>query len=358
MKKVCFLVGNLNESGGTERVPPLIANKLVSMGYDISILNIVNGQDPFFPLAPEVKNFSLYLGRFSFKKNYLSAIYKIRNFIKSNKITHLIVVDSGNCLFTIPAAANLNIKHICWEHFNFKNNNGAKQRDWSRILAAKYCDFVITLTNKDKEFWYQGIKKVKAKIVTIPNPQPYEDISIYPLQSNKVVLSVGRLLPVKGYNLLIEAWKQVNKQFSDWQLIIVGEGSERVNLMNIINQNGLENTVKLVGNTKNVAQYYKQASIYCLSSYNEGFPMVLLEAQAFGLPIVAFDCNTGPSDIVKHGINGLLVPPADSQRLSQSLINLISMSPEQYNVMVEASKKVAQTFTIDNIIASWVNILR
>lgn len=358
MKKVCFLVGNLNESGGTERVPTLIANKLVNIGYDVSILNLVDGKDPFFSLDSKVKNFSLYERKLSFKKNYLGAIYKIRNFVKEKRITHLIVVDSGNCLFTIPALAYLDIKHICWEHFNFKNNNGAKQRDWSRILAAKYCDFVITLTNRDKEFWYQGIKKVKAQIVTIPNPQPYEAVYSYPSKSNKVVLAVGRLLPVKGYNLLLSAWNQVVKNLPDWQLIIVGEGRERSNLTEFINENNLHNNVKLVGNTKNVTQYYEQASIYCLSSYYEGFPMVLLEAQAFGLPIVAFDCDTGPNDIVMQGINGLLVPPTDYQKLSESLIKLMSMPTENYNDMVIASKKVAQKFTIDNVIDAWVNILK
>lgn len=358
MKEICFLVGNLNESGGTERVPTLIANKLVTMGYDVSVLNLVGGQDPFFSLDSRVKIFSLYEKKLSFKKNYLGAVYKIRNFVKEKRITHLIVVDSGNCLFTIPALVYLDITHICWEHFNFKNNNGAKQRDWSRILAAKYCDYVITLTNRDKQFWYQGINKVKAKIVTIPNPQPYEHISSCPSKSNKVVLAVGRLLPVKGYILLLNAWKEVAKKFPDWQLNIVGEGSERSNLTEFININNLHNSVKLLGNTKNVAQYYERASIYCLSSYHEGFPMVLLEAQAFGLPIVAFDCDTGPSDIVIQGINGLLVPPADCQKLSESLIKLMSTPTEQYNDMVVASKKAAQKFTIDNIIVSWINILK
>lgn len=356
-RKVCFLVGNLNNSGGTERVSTLIANKLESLNYDISILNLTNGENPFFKLNGNIKNYSLFNKEISFKKNFLECIYKIRCFIKSNNITHLVVVDSIGCIFTIPALMGLKVKHICWEHFNFKNNNGTFFRDWARKFAAKYCDYVVTLTSEDNVFWKDSLKNIKATIVTIPNPTPYQISTARPVQEYNIVLAVGRLTEQKGFDLLVQSWAQVCKTVANWKLQIVGSGEDELLLKEQVSSLKIEDRVEFVPATKDIASYYQNASVFCLSSRYEGFGMVILEAMAFGLPIVSFDCEVGPRDMVQPGENGLLVPPEDTQKLSEALINTINLSAEDYANTSVASKNMAKKFSIENLIARWINIL-
>lgn len=358
MKNICFLIGNLNSSGGTERVTTLIANELSKGGkYRISILSLIDGLEPFFSLNSDISIYSLYEKKISFKKNLLGAIWKIRQFVKSQHIDTLIVVDSISCIFTVPALYGLEVKHICWEHFHFKNNNGVNFRVWGRKLAAKYCDYVVTLTNKDMGFWENGIKKIKAKIINIPNPTPYINTFNEPSLNYKIVLSVGRLTNVKGYDLLIKAWKKVCDLNQDWELYIVGSGEEKQKLQILATQLGIIDRIRFTGQTSDVTSFYEKSSIFCLSSRNEGLPMVLLEAQAYGLPIVAFDCDTGPSEIVIHKKNGFLVPNGNIDSLAYHLNEIINFKDEEYKKMIYESFLSTKKFRIESILDKWYVIL-
>lgn len=358
MKKICFLIGNLSSSGGTERVTTLIANNLVEYSkYEISILSLVDGKIPFFDLDPKISIHSLHDKKVSFKSNFLGAVWKIRKFIQENKIDTLIVVDSLSCIFTIPALIGLSVNHICWEHFNFKNNNGVPLRDLARKLAAKYCDYIVTLTNKDIGFWKEGVKKIKANLVCIPNPTPFIPNDNIPKLKYKIVLSVGRLVHVKGYDLLIKAWEKSIKNNPDWKLCIVGDGPEEKSLKKLVEDLKLENTVIFTGRTNDVTQYYSSSSFFCLSSRNEGLPMVLLEAQSYNLPLIAFDCDTGPSEVISNNINGYLVKNGDIDKLSDALINMIDIKALNYMQLSKNAKQGALKFDPKNIAKQWYAII-
>ena len=221
MKRVCFLIGNLNDSGGTERVTSIIANELSKQGYDVSILSLLGGNEPFFELEPVIHTYSLYPKKISFKKNFISAVWKIRQFVNQNKIETLVVVDSISCVFTVLALFGLKINHICWEHFNFKVDLGVSFRRIGRKIAARYCDVIVTLTERDKQYWLEGTKH-KSQITAIANPCPFS-VQYYEKRANtKIVLAVGRLTYQKGFDLLLESWREVNKAKTDWKLKIVG----------------------------------------------------------------------------------------------------------------------------------------
>lgn len=357
MKKVLFLIGNLSNAGGTEKVTSLIANQLSERGFDVTILSLVDGLTPFFPLSEKIKIASLYSEKISFKKNFLSAVFKLRKFVQLNQVTDLIVVDSISCIFSIPALIGLKVNHICWEHFNFLNNNGTRLREYGRILAARYCHTVITLTERDKVLWQNRIRKINADIVAIPNPIAQITEKNLPQYSYKTVLSVGRLVHVKGFDLLLEAWKMVNKEYPDWKLSIVGGGEEEANLKQISLSLGLNNSVSFIGASDNVASFYKKSSFYCLSSRFEGFPMVLLEAQSYGLPIVAFNCETGPAEIVENNISGYLVRPEDVNDLSDKILKLIKLSEDQFLNMCNSSKINSEKYSFNSIMPQWISVL-
>lgn len=352
--KILLLGGNFNNTGGTERVGSLVANGLSEAGYEIVLASMSCGDKPFFPLNKEIKVTSLFNspGRTLYRTP--SLIYKIRKLLKDEKIDILIVVETMSVLFTLPAVIGLPVKHICWEHFNFNSDLGKKGRRLARQLAARYCDSVVTLTERDKEYWLQGTQH-KNQITAIPNPCPFSvQDNIYPQQS-KVVLAVGRLAKQKGFDYLLQAWLKVIKYAPDWQLKIVGEGEERASLSQFITDNNLADSVELVGNTDNVQKYYEQAAIFCLSSRFEGFPMVLLETLSFGLPVVSFDCDTGPAEIL-DGTGSILVKPYDTDLLADGLNELIADIDLRESISI-ASKDKAKQYQSEKIIETWVELL-
>lgn len=357
MKKICFLMGNLSNPGGTERVTTLIANELAEKNPNISILSLTDGKNPFFYLNADVKTYSLYPMKISFKKNFIGAVLKIRRFVQQHQIDSLIVVDSISCIFTVPALYGLQVNHICWEHFNFNVNLKTKSRDIGRKWAAKYCDYIVTLTKRDKELWQQGLNDINAKIIPIANPTPYENVKHRPSLDFKNVLTLGRLTYQKGFDSLIEAWAQVCKTNEDWTLSIVGSGEDEEALKDQAKRLEVLSRINFVPANKDIEQYYKKSSFYCLSSRFEGLPMVLLEAQAFGLPIVAFDCDTGPAEVVEHRTTGLLVKAGDTNQLADSLLMMINITNSEYEMMSANTIENSQNFSIQSIIKTWLSII-
>lgn len=358
MKKICFLIGNLNNSGGTERVTTLIANALAEKKYQVSVLSLVDGKQPFFELVPSIKTYSLYPEKISFKKNFFGAVWRIRKFVTQHQIDTLVVVDSISCIFTVPALIGLNIKHICWEHFNFNVNLGVKYRDIGRKWAAKYCDYVVTLTQRDKELWEKGLKKINGKITAISNPVTYEDIENIPSLEYKTILTVGRLTHVKGFDLLITAWARVAQQVPDWKIVIVGCGEDELMLKQMAKDFAVDDSIIFAGQQKNMDTFYRQASFFCMTSRFEGLPMVLLEAQSYGLPIVAFDCDTGPAEIIDHNISGLLVAPENINGLANSLLGLINLSNIEYEQMSWNAVENSVRYSVNPIVKQWLSIIK
>lgn len=353
--KVLILGGNFNNTGGTERVGTMLANGLSEAGYEIVLASILYGDEPFFPINNDIKTISLFNspGRTLYRTPNI--IYKVRRLLKEENIDTLIVVETMSVLFTLPAILGMSVKHICWEHFNFNNDLGKKGRRLARQLAARYCDSIVTLTERDKRYWLQGTHH-KSQITAIANPCPFPIQEYIKEENTKIVLAVGRLTHIKGFDMLLEAWIQVNKARPDWTLKIVGEGENRAELKNFIRMNKLTDSVQLIGNANDVSQYYKEAEIFCLSSRFEGFPMVLLEALAFGLPIVSFDCDTGPAEILES-TGSILVPKNDISKLAISLIGLMN-SEKQRKVIGLKSKERAKVYQPQEIIDTWDSILQ
>lgn len=352
--KILILGGNFNNAGGTERVGSMLANGLSEAGYDIVLASILCGDKPFFPLNEEIEVVSLFNTTGHTLYRTPSIVYKIRKLLKQERIDTLIVVETMSILFTLPATLGLSVNHICWEHFNFNNDLGKKGRRIARQIAARYCDSVVTLTERDKDYWLQGTQH-KSQIIAIANPCPFPVQEYFKEENTKIVLAVGRLTHIKGFDMLLEAWIQVNEVMPEWVLKIVGEGEDRAKLTDFIKKNKLTHSVELVGNTDDVSQYYKEAEIFCLSSRFEGFPMVLLETLAFGIPVVSFDCDTGPAEVLED-TGSVLVPQDDITKFALSLVELMNDSERRKSIS-ERSKEKADIYQPEHIIKQWIDLI-
>jgi glycosyltransferase involved in cell wall biosynthesis len=207
------------------------------------------------------------------------------------------------------------------------------------------------LTRDDQRDYRPFARRVEL----IPNPVPPLDGGVS-AQTAPVAVAAGRLNSQKGFDLLIRAWAQVAERCPDWRLEIYGSGPERPALERLIGDYGLADRVALEGRTRALGAAMAAASLYVLSSRFEGFGLVLVEAMGKGLPVVSFDCPRGPSDIVRDGIDGLLVPPEDVSALAQSILALIENEPRRRRLAKAALDK-ADRYRTEAIAPRWDALL-
>lgn len=172
----------------------------------------------------------------------------------------------------------------------------------------------------------------------------------------KVVLAVGRYRHQKRYDLLLQAWSRVTTK-KGWKLVIVGEGEDKQKIIELSKLLKIDDTVEINSSTDNIAQYFKSASFYCMSSRFEGLPMVLLEAQSFGLPIMSFDCDTGPAELIDDGVSGYLVGPKNIEKLSDAITNMMNLDKDSYLRMCINAKENVNNFKVNEIVKKWLAIL-
>ncbi|BBT96046.1 putative glycosyltransferase [Aeromonas veronii] len=359
MKRICFFIGDLNNSGGTERVSSVIANELAQRGYQIHMLSLQCGDKPFFELADGIEVSQLFTTAGRGMLRLPLAIVKLRRYLQQHQIDILIDVESMLALYALPAVMGLKVRHICWEHFNYNVDLGKTSRRLARKLAARFADDVVTLTERDKQLWLSKTT-CKANITAIPNPVTISlPVDINP-HKEKLFLAVGRLTYQKGFDLLLQAWAQVAPLHPDWRLRIVGDGEDKAMLEQLRCELNIEASTELVPKTNNIAAHYQQAAFFVMSSRFEGFGLVLVEAQAYGLPVISFNCEVGPAEIIKHGETGWLSEAGDVISLSDKIeigFNIFK-NTFLYNQFSKSAMKNIDSFCLDKIITKWVCLIK
>jgi glycosyltransferase involved in cell wall biosynthesis len=210
---------------------------------------------------------------------------------------------------------------IAQEHRPFVSRNAGL-----REAAVQYyprLDMFLTLTERDAQRYRTELGD-GVPVRAIPNGTPVYTGTPSD-HSSKVVVAAGRLERSKGYDRLIEAWAGVARRHPDWELRIFGEGRDRDALQEQIDKLGLAGSARLMGYSAHLAEDMAAASLFVLSSRAEGYPMVLLEAMSCGLPVVSFDCPTGPREIITPDSDGLLVPNGDVEGLADAVSRLIGL---------------------------------
>ncbi len=170
------------------------------------------------------------------------------------------------------------------------------------------------------------------------------------------VIAMGRLVPQKGFDILINAIAPVLTAHQDWSLYILGEGPERDRLQSMVDRHRLEGQIKLVGNARDPERWLRNARIFVLSSRYEGYPNALIEALGQGVASVASDCATGPAEILTHDETGLLVPVSDEDGLRQAVEYLIE-HPAESRRIAEAGYAKSDDFNIESLVDRWETVL-
>ncbi|MFD7708836.1 glycosyltransferase family 4 protein [Streptomyces sp. NPDC059785] len=353
LPKVRYLLLHAYGRGGTIRTVMNQANSLVAAGWSVELVSAVRRRDDVqFPLDPRVEVSTVVdlredahtprsglLGKLRDRRRgkQLEAPAKhipegefgyryFNRYVEDRLIAYLRSLTDGVLVTTRPALNFLAAEHatggvvrIAQEHMN----HGTHRRDVQRRIQQTYprFDAVAVLTERDREEYAQLLPG--TRVVRIPNAvHSLDQVPACPRES-KVAVAAGRLAPQKGFDMLIPAWAKLVGAHPDWQLRIYGGGEKRAELRALIEEHHLYNHVFLMGHTDRLDDELAKASFYVLSSRFEGLPMVMIEAMSHALPVVSFDCPTGPADVLTHGVDGLLVPPEDPDALADAMGRLM-----------------------------------
>ncbi|ELA00689.1 putative glycosyltransferase [Cupriavidus sp. TKC] len=351
---IAFLTGTLNALAGAERMTATIGNALAERGHRIIIISLWDARSAF-PLHPAVTHIALFAQRPSLRAQYPATLRKLRALLRKHHVHTLIEVDTMLAWFTLPATLGLGIRRIGWEHCHYDEDLGHRARRVARHLTARFHDAVIVLTESDRKRWIDAARP-RGDVLALPNPLPFPLPDSPSIRSAKQVLAVGRLVDAKGFDILIRAWAEIAPLAPDWTLVIVGEGEARPMLEALRESLGMTGFVQLPGARSDIRDAYQQASIFCLSSRYEGFGLVLIEAMAFGLPVVSTDCETGPRALLEDGRNALVVPVDDAQALAKALLTL--MRDEKLAAQLSSGALAcAMSFELNGIVDRWEVLL-
>ncbi|MFI3163500.1 MAG: glycosyltransferase family 4 protein [Bacillota bacterium] len=351
--RICFFSGDITRSGGTEKVTCQIASKL-SNQFDVSIISITEENEVFYDLDQNVKRFALFNDKLNLKKQYLPLIFKLRRFLKEYHIDILINVDTILDMFAIPATRFLSTKVVSWEHFNFYETLGKEYRMFIRKHLTRRADCIVTLTKEDKQYYLENVKNIK-RIEQIYNPIEVSKNEMQYNVESKIILSVGRIVKLKGFDYILNIAEKINEKYPEWIWHIIGDGEELERLENDRRNRSINNVIFL-GRKDNVNEYLTKAAMYVLTSKNEGCPLVILEAKSCNLPVVSFVCRTGPAEMIKDNINGYLVRCFDIDEMENKIVSLIEDS-EKRKSFSENAMWGTEEFANDFVISKWVGIL-
>ncbi len=372
--KIIYCLQGLKRTGGIERVTTTKANYWTEQGHEVHIITTDQGDAPLaFQLDERVQHHDIgmdyeqdnRLGRWermralrakrTIHRDRLSSLLcairadiVVSTFFQEAPILPTIQDGSKKILelhssmyrrvFMYPASARLLRLYGYY-------------RIWQDKRLARQYDRFVVLTHEDRGYWGEipGIE-------TIPNPLPFTTDTPSECLSPRV-LAVGRYEYEKNFSTLIDLWAGIASRHPEWTLEILGDGPLRPQLEAQVHTLGLEGRVLLSRFDTDVQAHYRSASAITLLSEYEGLPMVLLEAQAMGLPIVAYTCKTGPRDIVTDASDGYLVPAGDASALAERLEYLIT-NPTQRIAFGKAAQASAQRFALPTIMHRWTTLFQ
>jgi glycosyltransferase involved in cell wall biosynthesis len=387
--KIRFLITNAYGVGGTIRTTYNVAGELAKR-HDVEIVSVhKNREVPAFPIPPGLKlrhlsdrsrsarardrrargmrrlrvwakgllrltpSVLIHRADFRYKRFSLESDIKLWRYIRSVEDGVLIGTRAGLNL-AIARLANPGVVAVGQEHLNYTKYKPSLRKAFAELYPQ--LEAYSTLTERDAEAFRKQLGS-EANVVCIPNGIPSVE-GTRSSNSSRIVVAAGRLTRQKGFDRLIPAWSQLQEKHPDWELRIFGSGKLKPELEALIAKHGVGESAHLMGYTDQLHEEMAKASFYVMSSRFEGFPMVLLEAMATGLPVVSFDCPNGPADLVTRGKDGFVVPNGKVKSLAGAMNRMIELGDEARREFGEAAFEKAREYRVDAVALRWEELLQ
>jgi glycosyltransferase involved in cell wall biosynthesis len=382
--RIRYVIHNAYAGGGTVRTTLSMAAALAERGHDVEVASVVQRRrQPVFPVAPGVKLVSLtgfrprlahpgtpgnavrWATRVALRRTHsrlahprdtrwakftLAHDHAVRRYVRAQE--DCVVITTRLTLNLALGTLRTDRQVAIAQEHNHLTPHLDLRADYAERYA--FLDALTVLTEVDAAA-YRPLLGDACPVVVLPNALPHDTVRRHSPLSAPVAVAAGALIRRKGFDLLIDAWRTVAAACPEWRLRIYGTGEERASLQSRIERAGLAEVVSLEGFNRDMAARFDEASLFVLSSRREGMPMVLLEAMAAGLPVVAFDCPTGPAELLDGGRSGVLVPVGDSAALADGILRVVTDRAEQRR-LADAAEDRAGTFDISATAARWESL--
>jgi glycosyltransferase involved in cell wall biosynthesis len=376
-RRVTILLWSAWGMGGTIRATLNFAGHLAA-SHEVEIVSAIRvREEPFFPLPDGVtvtclddrrpsamprllrRLRGLLAARSSVLFTRHDRMYKDASLWIDVRLVAKLAGRRGFLIATRPAlnllAAELSppgLVTIGQEQMHLRSHDRARQRAFRRWYPR--LDALVVLTDLDRRR-YDELLSGRVRLYSIPNTIRPNVGPVAPLEGT-TILAAGRLTRQKGFDLLIAAFAQIAPERPDWRLRICGSGPWHERLERLAAEHGLSDRVSLPGPVEPLADEMNAAALFILSSRFEGFPLVLLEAMAKGMPVVAFDCPTGPGEVIDDHRNGLLVPAEDVDGLARAIAEATADTSLRRRLASEAARTASQ-YTIETVGPQWDALL-
>lgn len=346
-------------AGGAERIISEMANWWAAHNHEVAVLTLWGTEHDHYKLDQRIKRFSLDFWRNSttpwqFLTNRIRLIFRIRKTVHNfDPDTIISFIDLINIIM-VTALAGLKIPLIVSERIDPRHHTINSSRSFARYLTYPYASALVVQTASVAQ-WAKTIMPA-SKIEVIPN-----FVRIIPeAQSRQAqkrfeqpyILAIGRLDKQKGHDLLIRAFASAKTNQAGWKLVILGDGPQRSSLEYLVSRLDIRDDIIMPGIVNEPTDWLNNAGFFVHPSRYEGFPNALLEAMACGSAVIATDCPSGPAEIIRHKVNGLLVPTEDVNALSTSMISLMNNEDLRRQLGTQAMQ-VKITFSQNSIMAQW-----
>ena len=358
--RVLIFIHSLH-GGGAERVAADLSAHWAQAGRDVMVVTQADARDDAYTLHPAVRREVLHTaggggGLHGVLAN-VRRVRALRRVLRQFQPDIVLAIMTTASVLAVLAARGLPCKVIATEHTHPPSQ--ALSGLWQRLRRLTYprAARVVALTRGTADWLSRHVPG--SRLAVIPNPVHWPLSRTEPVlpppatDGHRRLLAVGRLHPDKGFDLLIQAYARVAEAHPDWDLVILGEGGERARLQAQIDAAGLGARVALPGRVGNVGDWYGSADLYVLSSRFEGLSNTLLESLASGLAAVCFDCDTGPREVVRDGIDGVLVRPnGDVPALAAALAGLMDDAATR-QAMAQRAVEARERFSAQRVLALW-----
>jgi glycosyltransferase involved in cell wall biosynthesis len=367
--RLTLLISSL-QAGGAERVMSRLANYWAARGREVTLLSFDRADaTPFYALDPAINVIGLGLLRTSAGVvDALAAtvwrVARVRAAIRRSRPDAVIsFLDQVN-IVTLLATRGLGVPVIVSERSD--PAHCPLNSPWRQLRPRVYrwAKYVVVQTPDSRSYFTDPrIKTAIIPNIVSPAPARIGDRAAAALapeadaSRSHWITAVGRLGPEKGFDLLIAAFAKIAAAHPEWHLKIVGDGGLADTLARQAAGLGLDGRVRFTGRVSDVFAELAASDLFVMSSRFEGFPNALGEAMAAGLPVISFDCPSGPRALIRDGVDGVLVPPEDVAALANAMERLIGDAATRATLGARAAE-VVERFSEDAVMARWEELLR
>lgn len=359
---VCFLVSTLSSVGGTGRVTANIANRMCA-DHQVHVVGIYGGADslPAFDLDSRIVRLNILDEEERIRELATKFYRPFKRYLKENKIDIVFLIGNYQGTIALPVVLTSSVKFVFCDHGALMNQWDCKDVRFMRRMCSLFADATVTLTEQSKLDYIEKFRTPPRKVYAIPNWIPNSQIdkqASYSPDSKKIIWA-GRIDPEKGVDLLVKIAGTVLAEHPDWSWDAYGQSvvtESSTDWQRVIDDKGLTGKLNLMGSVSDLVNRYEEYSICTLTSYREGLPMSLLEAKAKALPLVSFDVQTGPNEIIDDGKDGFLVTCYDCDEYARKLGQLMD-DAEMRKAFSEHSKTNIERFSEDRIYEQWSNLI-